>query len=579
MPAKPPPASTKQKRKERGRNFALPGEAKSGILLAIFQSVKQFPFRPLGKFFPYLILFSLLYYGNAYVCDDAFLSFRTVDNFVHGYGLRWNVGERVQTFTNPLSTLLISIPYFLAHDPGGPSNPHVMWAIAILFSYLLSSGVILCLVWRAQDSPSLWIPFILLLCSQAFVTFFSSGLETPISYLLIALFFGPYLRRGFPEKVRSKTLVFYFLIAALAVVNRIDTLLLFFPACLHLGVLGFRQLRRKMLGVLALASLPLILWFGFALVYFGFLLPNSYYAKLGLDASPALLIRNGLHITAMCLRSDPITIPIIVLPTIIIAIFPHKLRPALAQAGSLLYALYFIQIGGDFIGFRFFALSALLSALILLSYLERIPAGRLKLSFGIAAIVAGLAYSLLIPHSPLRCAFDGPPQRDSHDVWYYYPGSALSKWRPGKRFPFAMFHALRDFDSCSSMRANTFRISVTNGGIRGFCRGPQDHIIDPFGITDPLIARLPSSKITDLFTPGHLTKEIPVGYVDSIRENQNLIRDPELAAYYAKLRTVVSGPLFSAERWRDIFELNFTAARRYPKTYLGENGLAEYDHR
>jgi len=566
----------KQKRKKRGRNLPLQGEEKSGILLTIFQSVKQFHSRPPGKFFPYLILFSLLYYCNAYVCDDAFLSFRTVDNFVHGYGLRWNVGERVQTFTNPLSTLLISIPYFLVHDPGGPSNPHVMWAISILFSYLLSSGVILFLVWRAQDSPSLWITFSLLLCSQAFVTFFSSGLETSISYLLIVLFFGPYLWSRFPEKARSKTLVFYFLIAALAVVNRIDTLLLFFPACLHLGALGFQQLRHKMLGVLALASLPLILWFGFALVYFGFLLPNSYYAKLGLDASPALLIRNGLHIMASCLRSDPITIPIIVLPTMIIAIFPHKLRPALAQAGGLLYVLYFIKIGGDFIGFRFFALSALLSALILLSYLERIPTGRLKLQLGIASIIAGLAYSLLIPHSPLRCAFDGP---FPDDVRYYYPGSALSKWRPGKRFPFATFHALKDFDSCSSIWANTFRISVTNGGIRGFCRGPQDHIIDPYGITDPLIARLPSSKISNLFSPGHLMKEIPLGYIDSIRENQDLIRDPELAAYYDKIRTVVSGQLFSAERWRDIFKLNFTPARRYTKTYLGENGLAKYDHR
>ena len=42
-------------------------------------------------------LFAVVLVRTAWVSDDAYITFRTVDNFLAGYGLRWNVGERVQT--------------------------------------------------------------------------------------------------------------------------------------------------------------------------------------------------------------------------------------------------------------------------------------------------------------------------------------------------------------------------------------------------------------------------------------------------------------------------------------------------
>ena len=52
-----------------------------------------------------LALFGVVLVRTAWLCDDAYINFRTVDNFLHGYGLRWNVAERVQTFTDPLWVL------------------------------------------------------------------------------------------------------------------------------------------------------------------------------------------------------------------------------------------------------------------------------------------------------------------------------------------------------------------------------------------------------------------------------------------------------------------------------------------
>ena len=66
--------------------------------------------------FLYIVLiniFTIYYFLNCYICDDAFITYRTVDNFTHGFGLRWNTIERVQTFTNPLWMFLISFFYFL----------------------------------------------------------------------------------------------------------------------------------------------------------------------------------------------------------------------------------------------------------------------------------------------------------------------------------------------------------------------------------------------------------------------------------------------------------------------------------
>lgn len=37
---------------------------------------------------------------RAWVCDDAYISFRVVDNALHGYGLRWNVDERLRALVS-----------------------------------------------------------------------------------------------------------------------------------------------------------------------------------------------------------------------------------------------------------------------------------------------------------------------------------------------------------------------------------------------------------------------------------------------------------------------------------------------
>jgi len=42
-----------------------------------------------------LLFFGYLFYITVWLCDDSYITLRTVWNWTNGYGLRWNVGERV----------------------------------------------------------------------------------------------------------------------------------------------------------------------------------------------------------------------------------------------------------------------------------------------------------------------------------------------------------------------------------------------------------------------------------------------------------------------------------------------------
>ena len=54
---------------------------------------------------------------DAWVCDDAYITFRHVDHLWLGHGLQWNVGERVQGSTHPLWLLLLALLQPVTGEP------------------------------------------------------------------------------------------------------------------------------------------------------------------------------------------------------------------------------------------------------------------------------------------------------------------------------------------------------------------------------------------------------------------------------------------------------------------------------
>ncbi|HEY0840318.1 MAG TPA: hypothetical protein VGD74_09030 [Vulgatibacter sp.] len=71
---------------------------------------------PLALFSSGLALVTWMFAVQAWVVDDAYITLRSVDNFVHGLGLGWNPDERVQAFTHPLWMFCLSALYFFTRE-------------------------------------------------------------------------------------------------------------------------------------------------------------------------------------------------------------------------------------------------------------------------------------------------------------------------------------------------------------------------------------------------------------------------------------------------------------------------------
>ncbi|MEZ4673404.1 MAG: hypothetical protein R2932_04075 [Caldilineaceae bacterium] len=201
---------------------------------------------------------------NAWIVDDAYITFRTVDNFVHGYGLTWNPAERVQVYTHPLWMFLVAACYAVTSEL-------FFTVIALSLVLTLAAWAVAWHIVTCNRKNASWYGVLLtlaLLASKALIDYASSGLESPLSYLLIALFivnFSTPPATGIRDNQRRVALLFF--IAALAFVNRADTILLYLPPLVYL-LYQMRALPNgRLSGILLFATAPAMCWLLFSLIY------------------------------------------------------------------------------------------------------------------------------------------------------------------------------------------------------------------------------------------------------------------------------------------------------------------------
>jgi arabinofuranosyltransferase len=490
-----------------------------------------------------LLAFAVVLVRTAWVNEDAYITFRTIDNWLNGYGLRWNINERVQAFTNPLWMFLMSAVVFVTRE---------YFFTAIVSSMVVSLAAVGLVAFRIARSTGLALLAVAaLLSSRAFVDYSTSGLENPLTHVLLAAFALLLFRLQWPPKV----LFMMSCTAALAMLNRMDTILFFAPALVYVW-LSERTLRATL--IMAAGFLPFVLWEGFSLVYYGFLVPNTAFAKLGSGIDNGLMLWQGLYYYAYTLRNDPITLPIIALG--VAAAFAARRGREIALAlGVLLYLAYIIKIGGDFMGGRFFA-APLFAAVMLAA-----RAGRFASAWrAIPAAALVIWVCTWAPNPPfLTGAQFGKDTRgfkDAHGIAderrFYYQSSGLLQWRADRPMPSHRF-ADEGRKYAASKREN----AEVHGsvGYRGLFAGPRTHIVDYYALADPLLARLPANY-KPTWRIGHFTRHVPQNYVQSAATGTNQLTDPNLAAYYDKLLLVTRGPLWSAARWRAIVDLNLGRA-------------------
>jgi arabinofuranosyltransferase len=383
------------------------------------------------------------------------------------------------------------------------------------------------------------------------VDFSTSGLENPLTHLLLLLFV---LEWGRSEH-NPRGLIRLCGVGALALVNRLDLALLLGPA---LAVAAFSCARRSgpatAIRAVVVGMVPLAAWTAFSVFYYGFPLPNTAYAKLATGIPAATLIRQGLYYFDLGFWFDPVTVLTIAALPIAVA-FRGSRRDWPLVAGVVLTCLYVVRVGGDFMYGRFLVAPFFVSLLVL-------QRGARRLSFTQAALTAAavLAIALTAPYQPSLLAgadfgASDPPNknletRGVHDERrWYYPQTGLLRQELGTIHP----NQVWVLDGLRFRQEDARVVVRRNIGFLGYFAGARVHIIDVYALADPLLARLPALPDSRI---GHFQRLLPPGYPETVTSDRVLISDPSLAEYYRHLRVVISGPLWSRARLKAILDLN-----------------------
>ena len=485
------------------------------------------------------VAWGLLVYAwvmNAWLGDDAFITFRTAQNLAEGFGPRWNPGDRVQTYTHPLWMLLVSLCFRITGE---------FYLTVLAVSLILTLGAAALLA-RGLGADRATLALSALVVSKAFIDYTSSGLENPLSYALLA---------GF---LLAKNPVHRLALTGAVFLTRQDLILVVLPG-LALSLWQHRSTLR--LRSLLFAVSPVVAWAVFATLYYGFFFPNTAYAKLGTGIPASELSVHGLWYFVNSLKWDLPTLPLLAV-ALLIGMGSRSLTAAANAIGVLAYLGYVVWIGGDFMTGRFFAAPFFLAVGTAVRVLPKAPPG--VLSIALAVIV-----SVATPLSPLKTTreYRGHLLGWDHGVTderglYWRKDTGLIFW--GLRGPLPI-HPNIAYAHELKQRGETV---VVEGivGFLGWAGGRDLTIIDPLALGDPLLARLPMGP-GDWWGVGHFPRRLPPGYEESVRTGGNEIRDPNLRLYYEKLRLITAGPLLSADRLNAIFQMNLGRYDRLVKAY------------
>ncbi|HSB97151.1 MAG TPA: hypothetical protein VLC91_11920, partial [Spongiibacteraceae bacterium] len=208
--------------------------------------------------------------------DDAFISYRYAQNWVAGHGLVFNVGERVEGYTNFLWVLLIALGMKLGFS--APIFGH--WLCVVTGALLLFANYLYCAVLLPRSARLLAaLAPLLLLSLNTFVLWTSSGLEQGFFAALVVLALWA------STVGRHWTACGFCCLATLTRPEGVlvAALLLNMPwlrAALRSSTYKWRETFTALLPALCfgifVGLFTLFRWF-----YYGDVVPNTFYAKVG----------------------------------------------------------------------------------------------------------------------------------------------------------------------------------------------------------------------------------------------------------------------------------------------------------
>jgi arabinofuranosyltransferase len=478
-------------------------------------------------------VFAWLVIRDAWLCDDAFITLRVVDNFHNDFGLRWNVVERVQVFTHPLwcLTLLVLAKVF-------ENLPlALLW-----FSIVVSIAAFALIVPRPERSNSDLVLLALMIpASKAAVQYATSGLEGPLSFLLLALLvlscddLAPKWNR------RDRWVP---LLAAAVVLTRHDLLLIVTPVCI--AWIARKGIRRAVVPLLAGAG-ALAAWELFSFVYYGSLVPNTALAKLNTGMPASEKVVQGLRYVGDFAVRDPAGFLILASCLVYLIAVRKDIKARTIAGGTVLYVLYIVSIGGDFMSGRFFTAPVFLvvaETVRVVGDRSRFPAIAIS-GAGIVAVLL-VAVHLFGLNGFSTEVISGNGIADERK--FYAPALSLNALHDGRNIERVEWvHDAKKWRDKGPSGLITDTV-----GLLGYFGGPSVHILDVMALSDPLLSRLPAMSDS---RAGHFERRLPAGYKESLLSRELQIQDPDLNEYCGVLWSVTRGPVWSASRFAESIRL------------------------
>ena len=247
-----------------------------------------------------------------FIQDDAYTSFRYVKNFVEGNGLVFNPGQRVEGYTNFLWVMILSIFYFLDHAHILALDlENVAQILSVLFSvtvliltYFLSKNILKkdverrSLIEKLIDELVNLTPVFMLSISTPLIYWGVSGMETSF-FVSLVLFSILLFLKNEENNSPTKSWIFLLVLSSLLrpegmiVFALILTFKIYYLYKSHQEkkfILRARAVfNRELVNEILFYATPLIIYICFRLIYYGYPLPNTFYAKT--DFSIEFIIR------------------------------------------------------------------------------------------------------------------------------------------------------------------------------------------------------------------------------------------------------------------------------------------------
>jgi len=439
------------------------------------------------------------------IAEDAFISFRFAKNLANGHGLVWNIGDSpVEGYTNFLWVILcaLGIKSGLNISVFAQSIGLIASIMTLVFAYMFARKI-----FNLTKLQSL-IPPLLLSVSGPFATWAESGMETNLfgMFVLIGCYYFTY-SLAYSTK---KEMFFAYVAILLATLTRPEGFMVFcILTALSLTFSGYniKNSIREILYPVISYLLPFSVYFIWRFKYFGYLLPNTYYAKTG--GTFYQYLRGGTYVLYFALFFILPFLPLIAIyiwenyktGSKLFKILTFKMKIN-SDPGTfvfsvliLFFILYIIFVGGDYMAMYRFFVPILPEIYILLGYiiikLISEDSFNFKRSTLITALTAIAIAGTLLQSTPMEMKLFKQPSCLNGS----YRGLLIEKWHSARLTLIGKFfhdYKKNDDDSLAT---------VAIGAVSYYS---DLKIYDQLGLVDPYIAHKKNNdKPIGKGLPGH----------------------------------------------------------------------------